>query len=89
MMAGTYTGYKCKCGHGIHTTFDGSGIVPCKKCGNTSGTMKRQMHKWVLSGWEDRGRKPRADEWECVHCGLVVDDGERAPSRYCEEGEQE
>ena len=51
--------------------------------------MKRRMHKWVLSGWEDRGRKPRADEWECVHCGLVIDDGDRAPSHYCEEGEEE
>mgnify|MGYP003116168748 CR=1 FL=1 len=32
----TYTGYRCKCGCGIHTTFDGSEINPCKECGNTS-----------------------------------------------------
>ena len=50
--------------------------------------MKRQMHKWVLSGWKDRGRKARADEWEGIHCGLVLDDGDRAPSHYCEEGDE-
>ncbi len=38
MMTGTYTGYRCKCGYGIHTTFDGSGIVPCDECENTSKT---------------------------------------------------
>jgi hypothetical protein len=35
-MPSTYTGYRCKCGYGIHTTFDGSKINPCKECGNTS-----------------------------------------------------
>ena len=36
-MAGTYTGYRCKCGYGIHTTeAHGSEVNPCKNCGNTS-----------------------------------------------------
>lgn len=39
-------------------------------------------------GMGGRGRRPRADEWECVHCGLVIDDGDRAPSHYCEEGDE-
>ena len=35
-MPNTYTGYRCKCGYGIHFTFDRSDINPCKECGNTS-----------------------------------------------------
>jgi len=49
--------------------------------------MKRQEHRWVIAGWSGNGRRPRADEWECVHCGLMIDDGDCAPSRYCEVNE--
>ena len=45
--------------------------------------MKRK-HQWLISGWVEAGRTPRADEWECKHCGMVLDDGYSASSAYCE-----
>ena len=44
-----------------------------------------QKHEWKPSGWRVSGLKPTAHEWECVHCGEVVEDGHNAPSEYCEE----
>ena len=46
--------------------------------------MSKQIHVWEISGWNPWGRKPRADEWECIHCGLVLADGESAKTQYCE-----
>lgn len=43
-----------------------------------------RKHKWEICGWTEHGRKPQADEWECVHCGLTVVDGEKTDSIYCE-----
>ena len=44
-----------------------------------------QKHEWKPSGWRVSGRKPTAHEWECDHCGEVVEDGHKAPSEYCQE----
>lgn len=43
-----------------------------------------RKHKWEIYGWTEHGRKPQADKWECVHCGLTVIDGEKTDSIYCE-----
>jgi len=46
--------------------------------------MSKQIHEWKISGWTSRGRQPCAHEWECIHCGLVLGDGESAKTLYCE-----
>jgi len=51
-------------------------------------TGEHGQHEWRCSGWEPCGGRPRADEWECIHCGLIVDDGEEAPTLYCEDEEE-
>ena len=44
-MPDTYTGYRCRCGYGIHWTLDKSEINPCDECGNTSPTGEPKVYK--------------------------------------------
>jgi len=47
--------------------------------------VEAQKHLWVPSGWRKEGREPAAQEWQCDHCGEVVEDGKQADSEYCQE----
>jgi len=57
----------------------------CAEVNRECWQVQRQEHEWKVSGWRTSGRKPTAHEWECIHCGEVVEDGHKAPSGYCEE----
>lgn len=41
-------------------------------------------HQWKISGWAENGVRPEAHEWECLNCWIVVNDGERADSEFCD-----
>ena len=45
-------------------------------------------HEWEVYEMQVFGKKPYVYKWECIHCGLTLNDGEEAPTLYCEdEGE--
>lgn len=47
-----------------------------------------QKHEWKLIGWQDEGMEPCAHEWECIHCGITLNDGECADFAYCHTGDE-
>jgi|18_taG_2_1085343.scaffolds.fasta_scaffold59460_2 hypothetical protein len=42
------------------------------------------FHEWGVTSWEAFGDKPQVTEWGCVKCGLELNNGDVAKSKFCD-----